>query len=138
MKIISHRGNLNGKSNYENNPKQIQAVLKMGLDCEIDLWLYEGYFFLGHDEPTHKIKRSFLQQKGLWIHCKNLAALENVPSKTNYFWHENDDFTLTSKNFIWTFPGKNVGKNSVIVDNNPNWQINKYNCYGVCSDFVLK
>ena len=24
----------------------------------------------------------------------------------NYFWHQTDDFTLTSHGYIWTYPGK--------------------------------
>jgi hypothetical protein len=100
MILISHRGNITGPSDYENDPKQIKAVLNMGFNCEIDLWVKNNKYYLGHDEPTYEVKRSFLQQKGLWIHCKNLKALEQVPSKTNYFWHQNDDFTLTSKGYI--------------------------------------
>jgi hypothetical protein len=137
MKIISHRGNLNGPSDYENDPRQIKAVLKMGVDCEIDLWIKDNRYYLGHDKPTHEVKRSFLQQKGLWIHCKNLEALEGVPQKTNYFWHQNDDFALTSKGYIWTFPEKNTGKKSVIVDNTEKWKEKNYNCFAVCSNHIL-
>ena len=137
MKSISHRGNLVGSSDYENDPNQIKAVLNMGYDCEVDLWVKNSKYYLGHDEPTHEVKRSFLQQRGLWIHCKNLQALEQVPSKTNYFWHQNDNFTLTSREYIWTFPEKNVGKKSVIVDNSPDWREKKYNCFAVCSDYIL-
>jgi hypothetical protein len=137
MKIISHRGNLKGKSDYENNPMQVGAVLKMGMDCEIDLWVKNKKYFLGHDEPLYEVKRSFLKQKGLWIHCKNLEALEQVPQKTNYFWHQTDDFTLTSKGYIWTFPEKNIGKKSVIVDNAENWKDKNYNCFAVCTDWIL-
>ena len=138
MKIISHRGNLMGKSDYENDPKQIKACLSLGIDCEIDLWIKDNKYWLGHDEPIYEVKRSFLQQAGLWIHCKNLNALQNVPSKSNYFWHQTDDFTLTSKGYIWTFPEKKVGKKSVIVDNNENWDTKNYNCFAVCTDNVLK
>jgi hypothetical protein len=31
------------------------------------------------------------------------------------FWHQNDDFTLTSKNYIWTYPGQPYTASSVIV-----------------------
>ena len=137
MQIISHRGNLKGESDYENNPRQVEAVLKIGLECEIDLWVENKKYFLGHDKPLHEVKRSFLQQKGLWIHCKNLEALEKVPQKTNYFWHQGDDFTLTSKNFIWTFPDKETCGRSVIVDNSRNWREKNYNCFAVCTDYVF-
>ena len=80
MKVISHRGNLNGASTLENNPNQISKVLRLGFDCEIDLWIKENKYFLGHDTPTFEIDKSFLKQPGLWIHCKNLESLEKISS----------------------------------------------------------
>lgn len=136
MITISHRGNVNGRDlNAENSPHQIITVLNRGFDCEVDLWYFDGSFFLGHDKPTYPAGHKLLLTKGLWIHCKNLAALERVPRCTNFFWHQNDDFTLTSHGYIWTFPKKEVGKRSVIVDNNKGWR-SKYDCYGVCSDYI--
>jgi hypothetical protein len=55
----------------------------------------------------------------------------------NCFWHQEDDFTLTSSGFIWTYPNKNVLDNSIIVDNDPKWKEKNYKCYGVCSDYIL-
>lgn len=137
MKIISHRGNLKGRSNQENHPDHITTALQKGLDCEIDLWVTDNTYFLGHDKPQYEVKKSFLTKKGLWIHCKNLKALEKVPTQSNFFWHQNDDFTLTSKGYIWTFPTKNLLKNSVIVDTTEDWKNKNYNCFGVCADYIL-
>ncbi len=39
----------------------------------------------------------------------------NTYDTLNFFWHENDKYTLTSKNFIWTYPGEKTGGNSIIV-----------------------
>tara|TARA_R110002167_G_scaffold366175_1_gene593497 strand:- start:122 stop:535 length:414 start_codon:yes stop_codon:yes gene_type:complete len=137
MKLISHRGNLNGPSNLENHPIQIKKVLDLGYDCEIDLWHEDGRFFLGHDIPEHCIHPAFLDRNGLWIHCKNLEALDACSANQNYFWHEKDSHTLTSKNYIWTFPNQKVGKKSIIVDNNKDWQSRNYGCFGVCSDYII-
>jgi hypothetical protein len=137
MKLISHRGNLNGPSDSENHPAQIKKVLDLGYDCEIDLWYEFGRFYLGHDIPEYCIHPAFLDQEGLWIHCKNLDALNACTDKQNYFWHDRDSYTLTSKNFIWTFPNKLVVEKSVIVDNNSNWQSKNYDCFGVCSDYII-
>jgi len=137
MKIISHRGNISGPNpSKENNPEQISKVLKLGFDCEIDVWFVDGYFYLGHDNPHYKIEYSFLNQPGLWIHCKNLEALGYVPINSNYFWHEEDDYTLTSKRYIWTYPNKKVDTNCIIVDNNQDWIKKNYNCFGVCTDYI--
>jgi hypothetical protein len=135
MKIISHRGNLNGPDQFlENNPFHIQDLIKKNLDVEIDVWyLSEGYF-LGHDEPIYKIDESLLESDKLWCHAKNLAALYKMlkNSKIHCFWHEEDDFTITSKGYIWTYPEKEVTDMSIIVSNN---KVTK-NCYGVCTDFI--
>ena len=138
MKVISHRGNLNGKSELENNPIHINECLLKEIECEIDVWKIEDEFYLGHDKPMYKIEESFLAKEGLWLHCKNLDALDALMKKNvNCFWHQNDDFTLTSKGFIWTFPNKQVKKNSVIVDNDPKWVNKKYDCYAICTDYYL-
>jgi hypothetical protein len=138
MILISHRGNLNGTSIFENLPSHIQKCLDDNIECEIDVWKIQDTFYLGHDNPEHKIDFSFLTQKGLWCHAKNLEALSHMLKQSiNCFWHQNDDFTLTSSGYIWTYPNKNVLDNSIIVDNNPNWKEKKYKCYGVCSDYLF-
>lgn len=138
MKIISHRGNLNGPSFLENHPSHIQECLSKGIECEIDVWKEKDQFYLGHDTPKYFIEESFLKENGLWIHCKNLNALNYLIKKNvNCFWHQNDDFTLTSNGFIWTYPNKDVRKNSIIVDNDLNWREKNYNCYAVCTDYLL-
>tara|TARA_X000001036_G_C20679934_1_gene805531 strand:- start:2628 stop:3068 length:441 start_codon:yes stop_codon:yes gene_type:complete len=138
-KLISHRGNLVGpEPSQENKPSTILKAINNGFDCEIDIWLINEELFLGHDEPLDKTSLNFLSQiqEFIWIHCKNFEALEyfNLTNKFNYFWHEDDRFTITSSGIIWTYPGNVVGENSVIVDNDN--KITEYNCYGVCSDYI--
>jgi hypothetical protein len=139
MKIISHRGNLSGPNQQEENKMEyIDNALSLGYDVEIDLWYINDDFYLGHDEPTYKTNMEFISKSGLWIHAKNLEALYQL-TKTDlhYFWHQNDDFTLTSKNFIWTYPNKETTNNSVIVtlENNLNKFLN-LDIYGICTDYV--
>ena len=79
MKIISHRGNLDGPNiGNENKKDQISACIDLGLDIEIDLWRIDEKFFLGHDDPETEISEKWLLEKKnyLWIHCKNLEGLE--------------------------------------------------------------
>lgn len=138
MKLISHRGNLNGRiPKKENKPSYIKKAVELGYDVEIDVWMINEDFFLGHDNPKYKVNPSFFTniKDKAWIHCKNLKALNNIDKSLNYFWHQNDDFTLTSKGFIWTYPEKEVTSNSIIVikDNNVNIVGNPY---GICTDFV--
>lgn len=138
MKIISHRGNLNGSNkNKENSISAIIDALDYGFDVEIDVWSKNGKWYLGHDEPTYKIDEKFLQNNRLWCHAKNLDAL-NLMLKNNRihcFWHQNDDYTITSRNYIWTYPKKDVREKSIIVLTGKKDKPKK--SFGICTDFPL-
>ena len=140
MILISHRGNISGAHpEDENSPLYIVKALDMGYQVEIDVWLIDGAFYLGHDEPQYKIRESFLMNNSFWCHAKNLEALSRlIKLDVNCFWHENDDFTLTSNRKIWTYPNKQVNENSVIVCKNIEETIKYSNMqiFGICSDFV--
>jgi hypothetical protein len=146
MKLIAHRGNVTGPNPLEENkPEYIENAILEGYDSEIDLWYRDHSFYLGHDEPQYEISALWLykNKEHLWIHCKNYDALEkisNSPVDYNFFWHETDKFTLTSKGYIWTYPGQSVGCNSVVVmpETTKDGIINvsNYECYAVCSDYV--
>lgn len=139
MKLISHRGNLDGpKIDLENSPEYINNALSNGYDVEIDVRFINGFFYLGHDQAEHKIEKNFLQTEGLWCHAKNIEALEEL-RKLNcvYFWHENDDYTLTSNGYIWAYPGKKLTKNSICVLPEK-ISYSKIDCAGICSDYVVK
>lgn len=143
MKFISHRGNLTGPNpERENEPSYILEAIAQGFEVEIDLWLVDDKLFLGHDEPQHEVPDGFLESNIFFIHAKNLEALyhllENY-SHLHFFWHEEDDFTLTSKNFIWTFPEKNVTNRSIIVCSTRD-EVEKYldsSCCAICTDYIL-
>jgi len=144
MKFIAHRGLFLGpNADLENRPEQIELALKEGYDCEVDLWIVNGDWFLGHDGPDYPIQRKWLDKLGLWIHAKNLAALRWLTrTDLEYFWHQNDDFVLTSHNYIWTFPGRELTQRSVMVmpehvDKSLD-TARDLTCYAVCSDYVEK
>lgn len=139
MKIISHRANLDGPSKYENSMQSIEIALSKGFDVEIDVWFLDGSFFLGHDYPQDLVSIEFLRNPNLWIHAKNLKSLEMMCEKIpfgNFFWHQTDDFTLTSKKYIWTYPGKMTTSRSIIVITPDDRDFEKYsNCFGICTDY---
>ena len=143
MKLISHRGNLSGPiPESENNPSYIMKAINKGFDVEVDFWFTPNGLYLGHDLPTYQITEDFLKihKNRLWIHCKNLQALSYLTNTDlNYFWHQEDDFTLTSKKYIWTYPNKEAIFKSIIVCNDMNSTkkiIEENISYGVCSDYV--
>jgi hypothetical protein len=140
MKLISHRGNLNGKMpQNENHPEYIDEAIHAGYDVEIDVWMIEGVLLLGHDTPQYGVSQLWLNQRygKLWIHCKNMEAMEwfNGVGGFNYFWHETDAVTLTSKNFIWAFPGKQPIQRSIAVLPEI-YNDNLDSCIGICSDYI--
>tara|TARA_R100000388_G_C7219806_1_gene148269 strand:+ start:477 stop:923 length:447 start_codon:yes stop_codon:yes gene_type:complete len=139
VKIISHRAYVAGEDPHlENHPDAIQALLDTGLDVEIDVWLIDGVYYLGHDGPKYEIRENFLKQGALWCHAKNISALEQMlASDIHCFWHQEDDYTLTSRGYIWVYPGKETsGKNSVLVlpEKFPNIGWEKYDF--ICTDHV--
>ena len=139
MKLISHRGNLNGvDAQTENTIDQIKKVCGLGFDCEIDVWYNNGYF-LGHDAPIHPIDEAFLENPQLWCHAKNIAALQRMllNDKIHSFWHQNDDCSITSKKFIWSFPNSNPDNRTIFLDFSSSWTKKNYACVGICSDYII-
>lgn len=141
MIFIAHRGNIHGISEQnENEPKYILEALNLGYYVEIDLWAIKNKLFLGHDKPTHEIDSNFLDRSKLFVHCKNEEALEylhNNSLKCEYFWHDNDKYTITSKGNIWTYMGSYCPKNSIaLMPELFDSSIDYKHCYGICSDKV--
>ena len=140
MILISHRGNLKGRDPLlENYPTHILNVLQLGFDVEVDLWCVSGSLKLGHDRPDHRVSLDWLfeNRSKLWVHCKNIEALEVVSGAgLNYFWHENDTVTLTNMGFIWAYPGKQPIRNSIAVM--PEIYGDDVSmCCGICSDYII-
>lgn len=149
MKLISHRANLNGPDpERDNNIGKVKEVVRMGYDCEVDLWVVGTDLYLGHDEPIYYISQMDLVDvhENLWIHAKNIEALKWLKSEKtseggfyfNFFWHENDKFTMTSKGYMWCYPSKDVYNFGINLM--PEWnELSKKDlrhCKGICSDYI--
>ena len=122
MRVIAHRGNLFGPNpEQENHPDYLLDTISLGIEVEVDVWLVDSNFFLGHDAPEYPVNPAFIKTVAgyAWFHCKDLSSLhwfiKNAP-ECRFFWHQEDDFTLTSNNYIWTYPGNEVSTKSIIVD----------------------
>ena len=99
MYFISHRGNIDGiiKEN-ENKPDYINQALASGFEVEVDVRFENDKVFLGHDYNQFEIDKKFLLNEKLCCHAKTrdaLIALQKI--KAHYFWHQNDDYTITSE-----------------------------------------
>lgn len=145
--LISHRGNTQGSNkSEENHPNYIDKAIAKGFDVEIDLWglKHGGLPFLGHDHGQYPINFEWLETRSqkLWIHCKDIYALDICFSNNwHYFFHKDDTYTLTSKGFVWGYPGSIPSLNNFIkvlpeveesVDLNVLAKVS-----GICSDKII-
>lgn len=141
---IAHRGNFEGKNPLmENSPSYIDIALKNNFDVEIDLRMKNKRFYLGHDIEQYLIDIEWIEKRknNLWIHTKNFEAFSWIlENKKNWtcFWHQEDNYALTSNNYIWTYPGYNLSHRSIaVMPELTNYDIKKiYNCAGICSDDI--
>lgn len=140
MEFIAHRGNIKGPNpSEENKPEYINKAIEKGYGVEIDVWKIGDKLFLGHDEPQYEIKGSYLKNPKFWCHAKNIESLEYMlKHNIHCFWHQEDNYTITSKGYIWCYPGKKTPVGSICVMPEK-YNTEKYDmCYGVCSDFEQK
>jgi len=139
MILISHRGNLTGpEPGRENSPSYIQEALSAGYNVEIDVWYRNQKWHLGHDEPRYEVEKDFFNPF-MWCHAKNIDALKELSSlQAHCFWHQTDDVTLTSRGYLWTYPGLPLTPSSICV-------MPEYTSYskeeitasaGICSDNI--
>jgi hypothetical protein len=143
MKLVSHRGNLNGKNpQLENTPEQILIALMGGFDVEIDLWVNDGNLLLGHDYGLYPIEESFLYKKNLLIHCKNLSALLFCQelSWPNYFFQNEDLYAVSSDGWIISHSDAAFKKGTLLMlpekyALKPS-ELKELKLFGVCSDII--
>jgi hypothetical protein len=146
MHWISHRGNIFGvEKSLENHPDQIEAAINMGFDCEIDVRISKSNkIFLGHDVPTYEVNTKWIESfsMNLWVHCKDWKTLEYfIGTGHNFFFHNTDDYTITSRGYIWAFPGKCFSNKFINVlpeydTEAKDLGITQSNQAGICSDVI--
>jgi glycerophosphoryl diester phosphodiesterase len=101
---IAHRGNYKGKDALrENTISYIEEAIAAGYDVEIDVWLLDGKWYLGHDFPGEIIELPFMERPQIWTHAKDLQGYVSLHGQKNVhvFWHDKDEFTFTSKGIKW-------------------------------------
>lgn len=138
MFLISHRGNIEGPNKEkENNPDYILRALEKNFHVEIDIWVKQNQIFLGHDDPTYKVTLNFIKNNSIWCHAKNFEALLYLrENNCHFFWHQNDKYTITSKGYIWAYPGETISKDAIcVLPETFNWKVEP--CAGICSDYII-
>ena len=79
-----------------------------------------------------------MTNRKFWLHAKNGDAFHIllIDYTANVFWHTTEDWVLTSKQYIWTYPGKQLYPESVCVLPERGWMGDLKKCHAVCTDFV--
>jgi hypothetical protein len=147
--LIAHRGNTNGAfPNLENTRGYIKDAIAAGFDVEIDVWGHEGRLWLGHDLGVMSLSIDYLHDNfdRLWVHCKNIEAIDLIHKhapRARYFWHQKDDYTITSNGYVWCFPGKVhpttrgiVVMPELLMPLSRIYELLNNKAYAICSDFV--
>jgi hypothetical protein len=145
MLFIAHRGNTNGPNKeLENSPAYINSALDKGYYVEVDVRKIDSTTVgLGHDKAEYFIPVDFLKNPLIICHAKTPETLEFcLDNNLHVFSHDQDDCVLTSRNYIWTYPGKELGKRSIYVmpewiEPDPKSWLEK-KCAGICTDWIEK
>lgn len=142
MKLIAHRGNWKGRiQELENSLFLLDSAICAGFDVEVDVWKVDNGLFLGHDGPEISVSAGIIQLLApyAWFHAKNYCALEFLLKEGHHvFTHDGDDYTITSKGFVWAYPGKPIGPLGVAcMPEAASGFVVPAEAYGVCSDNLL-
>lgn len=140
-RFISHRGNLTGPDPAnENKTDYLINAYNKGHYVECDVQTHNGVLYFGHDEPQETINWQFITKTRVFCHAKDLESfvvLYNL--NTNCFWHQQDDITVTSKGFIWCYPGIHVIHGRAIWLDLYGYDLPKTipdEIFGICGDTV--
>ena len=139
MRIIAHRGNIDGPNREtENKPDTIRLAIERGFDVEIDVWYLDGRYYLGHDFPETPTSYEFLAQFAhrLWVHCKHLDSLLQLKDLMNCFYHDKDIYTLTSRGYIWGNINSPTHPNVIQVMPEKSGTFSS-SCFGLCTDYPV-
>lgn len=162
MRIISHRGNLNGPNkSTENTFDSVLNALNESFDVEIDVWYLAGKFWLGHDNPERSFPIEMLDmwsKKGeIYVHCKNIWAAQFFLEDYGYkfrpvfpFMHDKDPAVFLHNETIWIHPNAvhsvddELSKKCIAVlpdiksaKYDFNLDLNFEKWYGICTDYPI-
>ena len=137
MKLISHRGNIDGPNpEMENDPMNIENTIAKGFDVEIDVWSKGSDFYLGHDNPERQVSEMFLKHGSIWCHAKDIKTFYKlIEIGAHCFSHDQDEVALTTEGYLWSSYGNQMTDKSICVMPPRNVELPK-NIGGVCSDYI--
>lgn len=142
MIIISNRGNLDGPSEWENEPSYIKEAISEGFQVMVDVWAHEDSLWLGTNEPTYKIEdiEFPIYNANYWCNAKNIEAvvLMKKLNVVEYFYLGNNVVSVTANNNIVTTHGLILPK-SVLVHPKLEIMRDEYKVlHGISTDYPKK
>lgn len=140
MRKIAHRGNIAGVNSTAENTLEYLQHAYQHYDVEVDVIGHRGILYFGHDEPQEPADTNFIQRPGVWTHAKNTHALELLTqTNANYFWHQEDDYTITRSGHIWCYPGNHLRtKNAIWLTFDSEPVPDTTGIFGICKDSFEK
>ena len=140
MRMISHRGNIDGPEHTENHPSQIDFAIHLGFEVEVDVWERDGNLWLGHDRPMFRVKELWLldRQHQLLCHAKTIKAacmLEDMGMEC--FGHNLDAFVMSNVGDIILHPQAKYVEGCVVMLPERRKKGEDYSKAGaICSDYI--
>lgn len=139
MIFIAHRGNTQGaEPGFENKLDYMQAALSKGYYVEVDVQLYNGALWFGHDGPDSHANSDFLYNSRVIAHAKTIDALAILMKMgVHCFYHDSDECTFTSKGYVWCYPGVHLKHEKAIwldLHRKPLPELIPSKIHGICGD----
>jgi len=147
MRVISHRGNVFGPGS-QCERKNIERAYELGYDVELDVWIVNEQFYVGHDEPLYELPLEWIDSAmadRTWFHAKNIFAynaLKGLGVRT--FMHADESWAPIGA-LQWHHPRLNDSitfkENDVVLDVNGHARIDiervrKTPPYAICTDWA--
>jgi hypothetical protein len=150
MNIIAHRGNLFGpNAQDENKISYLSDALKNGFDVEVDVRYFprlNGYFAIHdssawireEDNEAYRLEEDFLLDNRVFCHAKDPESLLYLREiGAHFFWHQDDQYTTTSKGLVWCLPGAKMIKDSICVLPERGFSGDISGCSAICTDYAF-
>lgn len=105
MIVIAHRGLAGNDTDLENDVDQINDLYKnYSIISEIDFWHINGKDYIGHDIDLKELNFNKLNSLDHLFHAKTFeSAIRLQEMNVHWFFHDKDDFCITSHGFLLGF-----------------------------------
>ena len=140
--IIAHLGNIDGRQpERENTLKYVRAALAAGWHVCVDVQFVNGGFILPNDRGFDRAPPSFFSKQRVWSRCYNAETMDALCDiGAHAFFHTTELPTLTSAQFIWTLPPRELAPRSIAAYPElaySGW-LDEYEPAGICSNMPAR